>query len=403
MYQVIVISVDELWLKGKNRPIYYRAIKRHVEDVLDAQLKERVSVRNEDQRLIARSLKGFDEDAINALLKVPGIHSFSPARSIKVDPSYIFPEVEKELETYEVLPRTFKVYTKRNNRTFSKNSMETSRWIGHLVLNKYESKGLRVDVHNPKLKIHIKIGTESIYISTKTYYGIGGQPFGTSGHLVTLLSGGFDSPVASYMMSKRGCKQTYMFFYSYPFVGDEVKEKIIKLSSLLGKYQNGSKLYIIPFGEFQKILSKKIKEEYRTLFFRKYMIEAASLLMRRLKADAVLTGDALSQVSSQTIGNISIVDQVTNVSILRPLVGFNKSEIIDIAKKINTHDISVIPHDDACSLFAPKRPIIKPDWVYFEKFVKENDFSNVLNEAIAKAEIFKIDLLGNIEEIDNLR
>ncbi|MCK5074513.1 MAG: tRNA 4-thiouridine(8) synthase ThiI [Bacteriovoracaceae bacterium] len=396
MYHVLVISVDELWLKGKNRPLYYKAMKQHLRDVFEAYQSEKVNLQNEDQRLVARSVEGFPPETMDALLKVPGINCISPARSIKVDMDLIVPEVLKELEDFENLPSTFKVYTKRTNKQFPKNSMEVSREVGHLVLEKYQSTGLRVDVHNPELLIQIKIGNGHIYISTKTYPGIGGQPFGTSGHLVTLLSGGFDSPVASFLMGKRGCRQSYIFFYAYPFVGEEVKEKIVELARTLGQYQNGSKLYIIPFGDFQKVLSDKIRPEYKTLFFRKYMLETAEILAGRIGGDALLTGDALSQVSSQTIGNITLLDAMMDISVLRPLIGFNKREILDISKKIKTHDISVLPHDDACSLFAPKHPIIKPDRGYFKKFSRENDFNELLNQCIDDAEILEIDLKGEI-------
>jgi tRNA uracil 4-sulfurtransferase len=213
---------------------------------------------------------------------------------------------------------------------------------------------------------------------------------------VTLLSGGFDSPVASYLMSKRGCKQTFAFFYAYPFVGEEVKEKIISIAKVLGKYQRGSKLHIIPFGDIQNLISKKCHEEYRTILFRKYMMDCSYLLADKVKADALLTGDALGQVSSQTIGNIQAIEYFAKKPIFRPLVGFNKIEIINLAREVGTHDISIIPHDDACSLFAPKSPIIRPDMEYFKKFEKDDEVDAEVEKAVANAEIIKISLTGEL-------
>ena len=402
MYKLLVISIDELWLKGKNRPAYFRAIKKHAVDVLSYYQDEMIPIKNEEQRLICTSEKGFTQEAIMALQKVPGLHSIQPSRAVDLDLEKIIDEVDLELASMNEVPRTFKVITKRTNKRFPQNSMEISRYIGHLILKKLPKYKLEVDVHKPRLIVSLKVSDQHIYIATKTYPGIGGQPFNTSGHLITLLSGGFDSPVASFLMNKRGCRQTYLFFYAYPYVGQNVLDKILKLVGVLGQYQNGSKLYVLPFGEFQKELSDHIRPDYRTLFFRKYMLEAASLLKNRLKADAIITGDVLSQVSSQTIGNLAIVDQLTPAMVLRPLIGFNKSEIIEISRKIRTHDISTIPHDDACAMFAPKHPVLRPDPEYFLSFVKENQvkYEGLLNQVLDHALIYQISIDGKINKLD---
>lgn len=197
-------------------------------------------------------------------------------------------------------------------------------------------------------------------------------------------------------MSKRGCIQTFVFFYSYPFVGEEVKDKIEALAAELGKYQSDCKLYVVPFGKIQKKIAKVCRENYRNILFRKYMVECSNLLAERIQADALLTGDSLGQVSSQTIGNISLVDQISRLPVFRPLIGFNKKETIQLAKKIGTHDISVIPHDDACSMFAPRHPVIKPKNDYWHQFNEENDFSKELEQALDEAEVHHISVNGKL-------
>jgi thiamine biosynthesis protein ThiI len=400
MYHTLVINVDELWLKGKNRPLYYRALRGHIRELLKTRHKEPFTCVNEEQRIVARSESPFSEDTIRAFLKVPGVHSLIPARRIPVNFQHIFSTVKEELERLEGLPPTFKVETRRSYKGFPMNSMEVCGEIGTLVLKEFPR--LAVDLKNPGLIIEIRILEKNIYVSTRKLLGVGGLPVGTSGHLVALLSGGFDSPVASFLMSKRGCRQTFIFFYAYPFVGDEVKDKVLKLVRILGRYQRHSRLYIVPFGEVQNLISKNCQANYRTLLFRKAMLQCSTLLARKVKAEALLTGDALGQVSSQTIGNISVLDKVSPLPIFRPLLGYNKIEIIVLAKKIRTHDISVIPHDDACSLFAPKHPVIRPSASYLEKFDKEVQLEGQLNKCLRDAEVYEISLTGALTPADTI-
>lgn len=394
MYHTLVINVDELFLKGKNRPLYYRALRGHIRELLDAYHKESFTCFNEEQRIVARSETPFSEATIQSFLKVPGVQSIIPARRLAVDFQQIFPTIKEELQRLGGLPPTFKVVTRRSYKGFPMNSMEVCKEIGTLVLKDFPR--LTVDVRNPGLIIEIRILENNIYVSTRKLLGVGGLPAGTSGHLVTLLSGGFDSPVASFLMFKRGCRQTFIFFYAYPFVGGEVKDKVVKLVQILGRYQRNSRLYIVPFGEVQDLIAKNCHEDYRTLLFRKAMLQCSALLARKLKAGALLTGDALGQVSSQTIGNISVLDRVSPLPIFRPLLGYNKIEIIDLAKKIGTHDISVIPHDDACSLFAPRHPVIKPSIAYLEKFDNEVQLEEPLNKCLQEAEVVEISLTGGL-------
>lgn len=397
MYTIILINVDELWLKGKNRPVYVKTIRQHIRELLKKCHPHPSSCTSEEQRIVARSEEPFDESVIQALLRVPGIHSILPARRIETEFEALVSVVNEELNVMVqsgTLPDTFKVQTKRSYKGFPLTSMEVSQEIGARVLDAFPQ--LKVDVREPQLEIWIRVMENNIYVSSRKQLGVGGLPTGTSGHLVSLLSGGFDSPVASYLMSKRGCRLTFVFFYAYPFVGDEVKEKITRLAGVLGRFQRHSQLYVIPFGSIQELISNKCKPDYRTVFFRKAMLGCSNLLARKVKADALVTGDALGQVSSQTIGNIAALDRYSSRPVFRPLVGFNKIEIIQTAKKIGTHDISIIPHDDACSLFAPKHPVLRPDINYMEHFHQELNLEEPLKKCIEDAEVYDIRLTGEV-------
>ncbi|MBL6990132.1 MAG: tRNA 4-thiouridine(8) synthase ThiI [Bacteriovoracaceae bacterium] len=401
-YNTLVVNVDELWLKGKNRPTYFKALTNHIKTVVKYYHADKFYCYKEAQRLLVKSDSHFLDDVINALLKVPGIHSINPAKSSDSDLEMISEVAIEEMSSLIAKNQksllTFKVRSKRANKTFCMNSMELSREIGHRLLCKFGEK-IKVDVISPDVFIDIKILDRSTFISGQKLLGIGGLPVGTSGHLLTMLSGGFDSPVSSYLMSKRGCKQSFIFFYAYPYVSDEVKEKILQLSQVLGRYQNGMNLYIFPFGEIQKIIAKNCRPEYKTILFRKYMLDCANFLADQIAADAILTGDALGQVSSQTIGNISMMDLLSKRPILRPLIGLNKVEIINLAKTICTHDISVLPHDDACSMFAPKHPIIKPNVEYVKSVCTDLDSSIEIAEYFKQATVVEILPTGEIKSL----
>lgn len=385
MYTTIIINVDELWLKGKNRKSYFDALKRHVKDILSSYLEHKWTLKNDQQRYVIDSEQGFNDDAISRLCDIPGLHSVLKVRKMPKDVNACIAQVIEDLKVRADI-KTFKVQAKRVDKTFPVVSRDLNLQFGGAIL---KNTHLKVDLHNPDIELDVKVLNDYIYLSWEKHLGIGGLPVGSSGHIVTLISGGFDSPVASYLMSRRGTKQTLIFFYAYPFVGEEVKEKIKKISQVLARYQSGLDLYIIPFGNFQNYISKNCYEEYRTLFFRKYMMDVASQLCERVGAEAILMGDSLAQVSSQTLTNMSLLDKSCRTLVLRPLVGTNKVDIINMSRKVGTHDISALPHDDACSLFAPKHPITKGKAEYFNFFTNENPCLDLIEESLNSAEIFQ--------------
>lgn len=402
MFSDLVISLDELWLKGKNRMIYMKAAIDHINAVFKTYHNDKFNYRIQSERLFYTSKTFFSTELIEALELVPGLANISPCKVIKRLPNEnlenVYEEILNELKAYEDKVFVFRALVKRVDQTFSQTSVIVGREVGHRVLNRYP-KAL-VDLKKAEVIIDVRILPKHVSISTQSKKGIGGLPWGTTGSAVTMLSGGFDSPVASFLMAKRGVKQAFVFFHAYPFVGREVVSKIKALTSILCKYQKRTHLYIVPFGNIQGLISKECREEYRTLVFRRFMIEISNMISEKINADALITGDCVGQVSSQTMANLHLMDKVSKRMILRPLIGFNKLEILNTARLIKTHDLSLIPHDDACALFASKNPIINPNLDYWNNWNKDFDINHELDLAVEKTEVYSINLKGEFFKKD---
>jgi thiamine biosynthesis protein ThiI len=402
VFSDLVISVDELWLKGGNRRHYLRAAIDHIAAVIKAYHQDKYTYKIDSQRLYYSSPTPFNEELVDALVLIAGLAYVSPCKVIKRKPNQdienVYEEILSELKYFETNPKSFRGTVTRVDKHFSLTSVEVAREIGHRVITRYPKA--KVELKKPELIIDVRILENHVALSTLTRKGIGGLPWGSTGSAVTMLSGGFDSPVASMLMAKRGIKQAFIFFHAYPYVGREVLIKIKELTSVLAKYQRQCHLYIVPFGDIQNAISKNCREEYRTLFFRRFMIEISNLLCDQIKADALITGDCVGQVSSQTMQNLHLMDKASRRIIFRPLVGYNKLEILSAAKEMGTHDISILPHDDACSLFAPKSPVIIPNMEYWNNFDKDFDMNEELQKAFGKIESYSVNLKGELYKKD---
>ena len=396
MVDLLVISIDELWLKGKNRKAYMQAAIDHIAAVFRVYHSDKFSYKIQSERLYYNSKTHFSDELINALSFIPGLAYISKCKMLERLPDEnmenVYEEILKGLSFLEHHSMTFRALVKRVDKSFSQTSVAIGREIGHRVITRY--KNAKVDLKKSELIIDVRILPKHISISTETKKGIGGLPWGSTGSAVTLLSGGFDSPVASYLMAKRGVKQAFVFFHAYPFVGREVITKIKNLTRELAKFQRQTHLYIVPFGDIQTFISEHCREEYRTIIFRRYMIELSNMIADKISANALITGDCIGQVSSQTMENLHLMDKVSKRMIIRPLVGFNKLEILNCATAIGTHDISILPHDDACSLFAPKNPIITPNLEYWDNWDRNLAIQNELQTALEKTEVFSVNLQG---------
>lgn len=406
MSKELVVGVDEIWLKGANRGRYMANLRYNIQETMRQLHNAQFIIESEGPIFWISSAQEFSSDVVKALLCVPGVRNVELAQKVPGvectregdEPHQRLVRIAKsaiDMMANEVTAtQTFKVDTRRSYKAYPGKSQEISRDVGAAILARYPN--LAVDLHHPQTVIRIRILKRGVFVSSQQLQGVGGLPLGTSGHVLCLLSGGIDSPVASYLIAVRGSRQTFVFFHAYPFVGDEVKDKVLALAKILTKFQNVGRLVIVPFGQVQNRIAETALKSYRTLFFRRYMIRCANLLAPLLGAQALVMGDSLGQVSSQTLENIGALDKDSNLLILRPLIGLNKEEIIRIGERIDTFAISKLQHDDACQLFAPKHPVTRPDMEYWHHYDEQNDLSLDLERAVYESTVYTLSKDGGV-------
>ena len=385
MEKVIIIRYAEIHLKGKNRGFFEKLLVENIELALS---KFKAKLKHISGRYIVYNFQDKDEKSIlNVLEKISGIFSFSPA--IEFNSTYEnIAQYAKELS--KNLTGTFKVETNRADKTFPLNSMLVSKQIGEECLK--NNPKLKVDVIKPDNIINIDIRENgSSYIFTKTQLGMGGMPVGSSGNGLLLLSGGIDSPVAGYLMAKRGVKLSALHFHSFPYTSPQAKEKVIELAKKLTDYSGNINLHIISVTKIQQEIHKKCKADYMITLLRRFMFRIAEKIAKDNNYKMIITGENLGQVASQTIESMTVVENVIeNTVIARPLIAFDKVEIIDLSKKINTYDISIQPYEDCCTVFLPRNPVTRPK---LENVLREEaklDVELLIEEAMNTAEIITI-------------
>jgi thiamine biosynthesis protein ThiI len=384
--KTILINVDELWLRGRNRSHFFRVLKGQLDNRIKHFHQFKYSLKNENQRFVLKSDHDFSRDLIENIVHLPGLNSILPVIETTCEIDKI-KDISQQLMG-DLLARnpsqsfTFKVTTIRSDKRLPLESMQVSKDVGGRLLSVFDK--LSVQIKKPELEVHIKLTFgNKCYITLEKLEGVGGLPLKSSGEGLTLISGGFDSPVASVMMGARGVDQSFIFFHAYPFVGNEVVEKIKKLVAQLAKFQSHCELMIVPFGNIQKKIIAHCDPKYRTNLFRWAMIQVACEIARKKKKDCLITGDSLGQVASQVIQTLRLLDQSASLPIVRPLIGMQKKEIIKKSHRFGLHDISCLPHDDACSLLAPGSPVIKPDFYLWAKTVEH--LTDELKEDLIKA------------------
>ncbi|MGI6551581.1 MAG: tRNA uracil 4-sulfurtransferase ThiI [Bacillota bacterium] len=330
----------------------------------------------------------FDDAStvMERLAKVFGIFSFSPARLVSLDLDAIREAALLELRSCGE-GGTFKVETKRPNKNFPLKSPEISREIGrHLFLN---TENWTVDVHQPQVKINLEIRGEGAFVYSKEAAGLGGLPVGSTGKALLLISGGIDSPVAGWLAMKRGIQPVGLHFYSFPFTSERSKEKVIDLCRVLARYGGSFKLYVNYFTEIQKAIRKSCPEEFYVTIMRRMMFRLAEAIARQENALALITGENLGQVASQTLESMAVINELVRLPVLRPLVTMDKIEIIDYARKIGTYDISILPYEDCCSLFVPKHPATRPNLQKVREAEEKLDIPSLLEESLEKTQVLE--------------
>ena len=385
-YDYLILSFGEMALKGKNRKTFNDLLYKHVRK----QLKSHPDVfvkKHFDH--IEVELNG--NDAVNVadrLQHVFGIHSIRAAIIVDNDMEKIREGALQVLRGEAEGANTFKISAKRKNKQFPLNSMELNQDIGGYILKNTED--VKVDVHHPDMDIKIEVLSETTRIYGKTIKGAGGMPAGSAGKVLLLLSGGIDSPVAGYQMMRRGATVEAIHFHSPPYTSDRARQKVIDLAEKLLDFGVNLKLHIVPFTEAQIAIRDRMPENYRMTIMRRMMLRIAEKIAEREQALALVTGESLGQVASQTLESMNTINEVTNMPILRPLVAMDKLDIIDIAKKIDTYDISIRPYEDCCTLFLPRAPKTKPDRKHANQFEKNLPIDELVNQAVDGVETIDI-------------
>ena len=381
MKEILLCKYGEIVLKGAN--------KRYFEDILCKELRKRAKKHGNFDISRAQStiyvkplddfcdIDGMYEDA----LKVFGIAAIGRAAVCEKDIEDIKRVAREYIPQFLVGKKSFKVDGKRSDKTFPYNSMDLAQIIGGEILEATHGK-IRVDVHNPEITVKVEIREQAAYVHAGQMNGAGGLPVGTSGHGLLLLSGGIDSPVAGYMMAKRGVRVEAVHFESFPYTSELARDKVIRLARTIAAYTGDIYVHVVSLTKIQEELVKHCEEDYFTLLLRRYMMYIASKIAAQHDSKCLITGESLGQVASQTMEAIAVTDNASSIPVFRPCIGMDKLEIIDISTKIGTFDISIEPYEDCCTVFTPKHPRTKPQ---LEKVLVEErklDFEALAQEAI---------------------
>lgn len=389
MKEIILLKDGEIVLKGLNRRTFEDALKKNIRHAISH--LGSFEIKSAQSIIYVKPLSD-DIDLDEACLKISrvfGIVSYSRAAIceektlesiIATAPVYL----EKELKAV----KTFKVEARRSDKRFPYKSPEICAELGGVILDKFPH--LSVDVHNPDLIVNVEVRDFGAYVHGAAHKGAGGIPVGTSGNAAILISGGIDSPVAAYMMAKRGLKLTAVHFASPPYTSKRAEDKVVRLLRRVSRYAGKMTMYTVPFTKIQKTIKNECPEELFTIIMRRLMMQISSRIAADNDCTALITGESLGQVASQTIGALSCTDDAADLLVFRPLIGMDKQEIIDISYKIDTYDISIEPYEDCCTVFTPKHPRTRPVLKYVKEAQEKANFEPMIEEALANLKVTEI-------------
>ena len=383
MKKVILIKYGELTTKKDNRKFFIKTLRNNILDKLS---DYNIAVTDDYYRMFIE-VNENDIDSITSKLKcIFGIHEIAVCYK---DENVTEEEIKKVslMVMKEEDFCTFKVETKRSDKSFPIKSMDMNNIIGSLILKNIECK---VDVHNPDIILNIEIRREGFYIYTKGIKCLGGYPVGTLGRGLLMLSGGIDSPVAGYMTIKRGVELYYLYFESRPHTSIEARNKVRDLARKLENYNTNGKLMVVNFTKIQETIYKNLDTTYLITIMRRMMYRIAERVAKKNKCLAIVNGESVGQVASQTLSSMIAVNDVTSYPILRPLCSFDKLDIIEISKKIDTYDISILPYEDCCTVFVPRHPVINPNLKHIYSEEAKIDFDTLINEAVNTIEVIDL-------------
>ena len=358
MNEMFLLKLGEMVLKGLNRHSFEDKLQANIHRRLNGLGRFRVYTR-QSTTYVEPMEDSCDMDAAwEAMKKVFGVVGLSRARACDKDKDAILRACHEYLDDRLRSARTFKVETRRADKTFPMTSIQLSQYVGGELDELYPN--LQVDVHHPELTVYVEIRDYAAFVHANPDPGAGGLPVGINGRAVSLLSGGIYSPVASYMIAKRGVSLDMVHFFSYPYTSPEAKEKVLELARLLTPWCGHLTVHVVPFTAIQEELRRSCPEEMFTLVMRRFMMRIAQRVAKRCGAKALVTGESLGQVASQTMDAMTVTGQVVDIPVLRPVVGMDKEEIVQISRKIGTYDTSILPYEDCCTVFTPRHPRLRP-------------------------------------------
>lgn len=389
---IILIKYGELTTKGDNRKIF---INRLEKNILEKTRAYKIKIIKEHARMYIE-YEEKDEEEIKKILKNTfGIHAFSIVYKVHTNKEDILKEVVKRLSSINF--KTFKVVSKRRDKSFPISSMDFNKVVATEIFKNFEN--IKVDVHNPDIFINIEINKEDTYFYFDEVEGLGGYPVGALGKGLLMLSGGIDSPVAGYLALKRGIKLDAIYFEAIPHTSLAAREKVISLAKELFKYSSSFKLYVVPITKLEEEIYQKIDSTYMITILRRMMYRISEKIARCNDLLVLLNGESVGQVASQTLNSMNVINEVVKIPVIRPVACFDKLEIINLAKKINTYDISILPYEDCCTIFVPKHPVINPKSYKCELFEAKIDYDSLINEAVENTKIIKIDSKDEFSDI----
>ena len=381
MRELLLVRYGEVFLKGQNRPFFLRKLVDHVREAVSG-VGGRVFL--SDGRIYVSDFTDMDE-CIRRVTRVFGIHSVSPAVEMEKDDFEAI--CAQAARMMEPLSGTFKVLARRSDKRYPLDSPAIMREAGGYVLEHVPH--LSVDVNHPDHELMIEIRKHA-YLSVDKILAVGGMPMGTNGKACLLLSGGIDSPVAGFMIAKRGVELCCVHYHSFPYTSERAKEKVLELARILSEYCGKMRVYIVPFTEIQMQIHEKCPKNFTTLIMRRYMMRIAEILARKDGAQALITGESIGQVASQTMEALGCTDEVVSMPVFRPCVGMDKSEIIERAEKIGTMETSSLPYEDCCTVFTPKHPATHPRKELVRRAEEKLDTQALIDAAIEGTEIVEV-------------
>ena len=384
-YDLILGRVGELWLKGRNRNDFVQQLRRNLQASLKAELKGaqvqpahgRFFVRLADPAHMARALEICRD--------TPGLHSVSPVRRVARDIDAILAgALALAAAEWADHTGTFRVVSRRADKTFPLTSPQINQEIGYAL---HSTFGLSADLNRADVTLGVEVERERAHVFVHSHLAAGGLPIGSAGRVLLLLSGGIDSPVAGYLAQKRGCALDAVYFHSAPFISESSRDKVETLANLLGPRQGGLRLHVVHFTDIQKAIRDNCDKRLTVVLYRRFMYRIAGRIADQRKARALCTGESIGQVASQTLENLALVDGVTNHLTIRPLLTYDKDEVVDVARRIGSFETSILPHQDCCTLFVPKNPAIRAKLHIVERAEARLDLEALIEGALARTDV----------------